>query len=57
MSACGLLVMLLAVRRLNRFERQSFVNAFVLTTRVEHQVDQIERKQAYIYINIYIYIY
>merc|ERR1719424_2336626 len=45
LSACGLLVMLLAVRRLNRFERQSFVNAFVLTTRVEHQVQQIERKQ------------
>ena len=34
------------MRRLNRFERQSFVNAFVLTTRVEHQVQQIERKQA-----------
>ena len=45
LSCFGLFIMLVAVRRLNRFERQSFVNSFVLTNRVEQQVAQIERKQ------------
>ena len=45
LSFVGWLLMLMAVRRLNRFERQVFVNSFVLTNRVERQMQQIERKQ------------
>ena len=45
LSVAWLLVVLLAVRRLNRFERQSFVNSYVLMSKVSTQVAQIKGKQ------------
>ena len=41
LSAVGLLLLLLALRRLNRFERQSFVNSYVLINKVSTQSQQI----------------
>ena len=41
LSAVGLLLLLLSLRRLNRFERQSFVNSFVLCNKVSTQSEQI----------------
>ena len=41
LSAVGLLMLLLSLRRLNRFERQSFVNSFVLCNKVSTQSQQI----------------
>lgn len=42
LSAAGLLVLLLALRRLNRFERLFFVNTYVLSNKVQTQSDQIQ---------------
>ena len=41
LSAVGLLVLILSLRRLNRFERQSFVNTYVLSNKVTAQSQQI----------------
>ena len=41
LSAVGLLLLLLSLRRLNRFERQSFINSFVLCNKVSTQSQQI----------------
>ena len=44
-SAFGLIILLLALRRLNRFERQSFVNSYVLWNKVSTQSVQMRGKQ------------
>ena len=44
-SGFGLLILLLALRRLNRFERQSFVNSYVLWNKVSSQSVQMRGKQ------------
>ena len=41
LSAVALVLLLLSLRRLNRFERQSFVNSFVLCNKVSTQSQQI----------------